>query len=128
MTTLIGSRPFRKLAKMPKGLMYGLVVALTITIAGYVVLKALRVDGAETLAIGITSIISIFVAMQNSSMSQEIEKIKRQTNGITHHVMQENRDLRRAKTIVDPAEITSDSATIQRPAEPEENEDFDVDW
>jgi hypothetical protein len=108
-TTFLMSPSFRKLAKMPKGLMYGLVIALTVTIAGYVVLKALKVDGADTLAIGISSIISIFVAMQNASMSKEIEKVRNQTNGMTHHVMRENQELRRAKTIADPADITYDS-------------------
>lgn len=110
------TRLFRRMATMPKGMQYVLGVALTVLIAGYVILKVTKVDGADTLAIGMSSIISIFIAMQNAGQSEklaqlnrELAKVKNQTNGMTHHVMQENRELRRAKTIVDPAEVVYDT-------------------
>ncbi len=90
---------------MSKALVWALVIALIATIIGYVVLKVEHVDGAETMAIAMSAIIGVFVGIQNSLIAKDLEKVKNQTNGMTHHIMEENKVLRR---VVEPALIVND--------------------
>lgn len=108
---------------MPKGLLWALVIVLCVMVAAYTLLKVLHVDGSETLAVAMTGLITVFVAIQNAALSKELEKVKRQTNGMTHHIMKESEHLRRAKTLVEPMDIVED--TDDRPKQTRPRGDFD---
>lgn len=91
---------------MSKGLVWALVAALIVTITGYVILKINHVDGADTLAIAMSAIIGVFVGIQNNLIAKDLEKVKNQTNGMTHHIMEENKHLRQ---VVEPARVIRDT-------------------
>ena len=95
---------------MSKGILITLVVALTVVIIGYVFLKAEHLEGADTLAIAMSAIIGVFVGIQNSMIARDLEKVKNQTNGMTHHIMEENKLLRQ---VVEPARKVADIREIQ---------------
>ena len=114
MVALMNHRVTRRIVMLPKGMIVGLVVALLGCIAGYVTLELEHDDGAILLAVAISPIISIFVAVQNAWMARVLDRVKNQTNGMTHHVMEENKRLREAKTLVDPAQITHISGEEKR--------------
>lgn len=81
---------------LSKGFIVGLIVILVAFISAYTILEVLHDAGTDILAIGISSLVSVFVLAQNQLIAKDLERVRNQTNGITHHVMQENRELRRA--------------------------------
>jgi len=80
---------------MPKGLIWGFVVTLVVIIIAYTFLKYYHIDGSDTLAIAMSSLIAIIIAIQNAAIKKDLEKVKNQTNGMTSHIIEESRHLRR---------------------------------